>query len=140
MKKLRILFADDNTAFRGGLRRLLEAQSGYEVVAEAVNGAEAVEKATLFQPDIVILDYSMPEMDGLTAAARIHLDVPRAEIIILTQHDAAYTVQRALEAGARGYVVKSDASHDLLPALEAMRQHQQYVSPVIARAPETSDE
>jgi DNA-binding NarL/FixJ family response regulator len=132
--KLRILFADDNKAFRDGLRRLLEAQPGYQVVAEAVNGREAVEKVSLFQPDVVILDYSMPELDGLSAATQIRKIDPQVKILMLTQHDAPHTVQRATDVGAIGYVVKSDASRDLLLALESARQHKRFVSPAISGA------
>lgn len=131
--KLRLLLADDNLAFRNGLKRLLEAQAGYEVVAEAMNGRDAVAQTLLHQPDIAILDYSMPELDGLSAASEILKALPQVQILILTQHDAPYTVQRALDSGVRGYVVKSDASHDLLPALDALRQHKVFISSAIAR-------
>jgi DNA-binding NarL/FixJ family response regulator len=98
------------------------------VVGEAGGGREAVEKATQLRPDMVILDYSLPELDGLSAAALIRKAVPQAELMVLTQHHAPYTVRRALDAGVRGYVVKSDAGHDLLAAVEAVRHHKIFVS------------
>jgi DNA-binding NarL/FixJ family response regulator len=128
MTILRILIAEDNQAVRRGLRELLEAQPDWRVVGEAVNGREAVEKARELQPDVVILDYSMPELDGISAAARIRLATPQSELLVLTQHDAPYTARRALEAGVRGYVVKSDAAQDLLAAVEAVRRHQVFLS------------
>lgn len=134
MMKLRILVADDNEAFRSGLKRLLNAQADCQVVCEAANGREAVEQAILHQPDVAILDYSMPELDGLSGASQILQALPRVEILILTQHDAPYTVQRALNSGVRGFVVKSDASQDLLAALAALRQHKIFLSSTIAHA------
>lgn len=132
-KKIRILFADDNKAFRDGLKRLLEAQPQYQVVGEAIDGEEAVAKAISLLPDVAILDYSMPKLDGLSAAYKIRQAAPSVETLLLTQHDAPYTAQRAIDAGVRGFVVKSDASRDLLPAIDAVRQQKTFVSSTIAR-------
>jgi len=126
--KLRILIADDNELVRNGLRTLLEGQPDWQIVSEAVNGREVVEKSGRHRPDVVILDYNMPEMDGLSAVPKIHEVAPNAEILVLTQHDAPYTVQRGLDAGIRGYVLKSDAGHDLLAGIVAVAQHQTFLS------------
>jgi len=131
--KLRILIADDNELVRKGLRTLLEGQPGWQIVSEAVNGREVVEKAGWHRPDVVVLDYNMPEMDGLSAVPKIHDVAPDAEILVLTQHDAPYTVQRGLDAGIRGYVLKSDAGHDLLAGIVAVGQHKTFLSASISR-------
>jgi DNA-binding NarL/FixJ family response regulator len=131
--KLRILIADDNRTFRDSLRQLLETQADYQIVAEATNGTDAIEKVTLFQPDVLIIDYLMPELDGISAIARVRLAAPHTEVLLLTQNDAPYTAQRAIEAGARGYVVKSNAGHDLFNAIDSLRQHKVFVSEAIAR-------
>jgi len=133
MATLRILIAEDNRAVREGLREFLEAQPEWQVVGEAVNGMEAVEKARELQPEVVILDYSMPQLDGISAAARIRQASPQTELLVLTQHDAPYTARRALDAGVRGYVVKSDADRDLLAAVEAVSRHKVFVSSSIAQ-------
>ncbi|HEV2491553.1 MAG TPA: response regulator transcription factor [Terriglobia bacterium] len=133
MTALRILIAEDNQAVREGLRELLESQPDWRVVGEAVNGLEAVEKARDLQPEVVILDYSMPQLDGISAAVRIRQAAPQSELLVLTQHDAPYTVRRALDAGVRGYVVKSDADRDLLAAVEAVSQHRVFVSSSMAQ-------
>jgi DNA-binding NarL/FixJ family response regulator len=132
--RLRILIADDNRMFRDSLRQLLETQPEYQIVAEAVSGLDAIEKAGMYQPDVLILDYSMPELDGISAIGRIRHAAPHTEILLLTQNDAPYTAQRALEAGARAYVVKSNAGHDLFPALESVGQHRVFVSDTVAAA------
>ncbi len=125
--KLRIMLVDDRKAFRDQIRRLLESRPGWEVVAETGNGAEAVPLAGQFQPDVVIVDYSLPELDGISAIPLIRSAAPLAEIIILTIHDVLFTARRAVEAGARGYVVKSEARRDLIPAVEAAQQHKVFI-------------
>ncbi len=133
MAQLRILIVDDNQAVRDGLRTLIDAQPDWQVVAEAVGGQEGIEKAAQHQPDVVILDYSLPELDGLSAGRKIREAAPAAELLIFSQHDAPFTVRRALAAGIRGYVLKSDASADLLRAIEAVRLHREYLSLTIAQ-------
>ena len=134
MTSLRILIVEDNEAVRQGLRTLLESREEWRVVGEAGGGREAVEKASKLRPDMVILDYSLPELDGLSAAVLIRKAVPQAELMVLTQHDAPYTVRRALDAGVRGYVVKSDAGHDLMAAVEAVCQHKVFISSSVSRS------
>jgi len=103
---LRVLVADDHGLARKGVRALLEEQPGWEIVAEASNGREAVEKAKLLQPDVTILDLSMPELNGLEAARELFKSVP-TKILLLTIHEADPLIRQTLEAGARGYVLKS---------------------------------
>lgn len=120
---VRILVADDHPVVRHGLRTLLGSRSEWEIVDEAEDGIQAVERAERLKPDVVVLDVSMPKMDGLEACRRIRKRLPKSEVLIVTQHDSAQMMREALSAGARGYVVKSDAARDLLAAVEAVSQH-----------------
>jgi DNA-binding NarL/FixJ family response regulator len=128
MKTVRILVADDHEVVRQGLRRLLEARPGWEICGEAATGREAVEKAKQLKPDIVVLDYSMPGLNGTEAARQIIEKVPRTEVLILTMHGSEQLIRAALEAGARGYVLKSDASRDLISAVHALIEHKPFLS------------
>ena len=123
---VRILIVDDHPVVRHGLRTLLEIQEGWEVVDEARDGVEALEKADRLVPDVIVLDVSMPKMNGLEACRRIRQAVPKSEILIVTQHDSPQMMREAVAAGARGYVVKSNAGRDLLPAVEAVSQHKPF--------------
>jgi DNA-binding NarL/FixJ family response regulator len=123
VSKLRILVADDHDVVRRGLRAILESHPEWEVVAEAVNGRDAVELAGKLQPDVVVLDIGMPEQNGLEAARRIREKVPTAEVLILTMHESDQVTRDVLSAGARGYVLKSDAARDLVAAVEALSRH-----------------
>lgn len=120
---LRILVVDDHAVVRQGLKSLLRDQHGWEVVDEAVDGVEAVEKAALLKPDVVVLDLSMPRMNGLEACRKIHKKLPDSEILIVTQHDSPQMMHEAANANARGYVVKSDLGRDLVAAVDAVSQH-----------------
>ncbi len=120
---LRILVADDHPIVRHGLRTLLGGHPEWEIVDEAADGLEAVDKAGRLKPDVVVLDITMPKMGGLEACRLIRKTVPASEILIVTQHDSPQMMREALEAGARGYVVKSNAARDLLAAVETVSQH-----------------
>jgi DNA-binding NarL/FixJ family response regulator len=117
---LRILVADDHDIIRRGLKQLLTAKPGWEVCAEAKNGREAVTLAEQHKPDVVVMDVSMPELNGLEAVRRIRKQLPKTEIVVLTLHFSDQLVHDIVEAGARGYIMKSDADRDLVAAVEAL--------------------
>ncbi len=129
MKSVRILLADDHEIVRHGLRRLLETQAGWTICGEAESGREAVEKARQLTPDIVVLDHSMPELSGAEAARQILKALPQTEIVILTMHDSEQLLREVLDAGVRGYVLKSDAMSDMVSAVRALLSHERYLSP-----------
>ncbi|HEX7959178.1 MAG TPA: response regulator transcription factor [Terriglobales bacterium] len=126
MNPVAILIVDDHTVVRRGLRALLETQPGWTICGEASNGNEGVEKAAQQQPDVVILDIGMPEMNGVVATVRIREVAPHARVLVLTMHNGAELIQSCLEAGAQGYVLKSDAERDLISAVQAVVQHKTY--------------
>lgn len=136
--KLRVLIADDHDIVRQGLRKLVESQADWEVCAEAANGRQAVEKALATRPDIAILDISMPEMDGLTATRKIREALPQTEVLILTQHEAEIVARQVLKAGARGYILKSDAGEDLVAGINALRRHKPFFTKRISEVLLTS--
>src|SRR5260370_11626743 len=125
---VRILVEDEHRIVRHGLRTLLGGRPEWEIIDEAEDGIEAVEKADRLKPDVVVLDVSMPRMDGLEACRRIRKSVPRSEVLIVTQHDSPQMMREALGAGARGYIVNSDAARDLLAALQAVSQHRPFIA------------
>jgi DNA-binding NarL/FixJ family response regulator len=125
-KPIAILIADDHTVVRRGLRALLETQPAWRICGEASNGTEAVEKAAQQQPDVVILDIGMPEMNGVLATVKIREVAPQARVLVLTMHNSEELIQSCLEAGAQGYVLKSDAERDLVSAVEALVQDKTY--------------
>ena len=132
MGNLRLLVADDHDVVRKGVRTLLEEQPGWEVAAEAADGREAVEKAKLVQPDVTILDLSMPELNGLEAAREI-LKTVSTKVLILTMYDSDPLIRQTLEAGARGYLLKSDAGRDLVSAVDALRRNKTFFTPKVAQ-------
>ena len=123
---LRILIADDHEVARGGVRALIEAHPGWEVCGEAKDGREAVERAADTNPDLVVLDIGMPNLNGLEAARQILAASPETPILILTMHDSDNTVSEVLRAGARGYVLKSDAGKDLVAAIDALQRQRTF--------------
>jgi DNA-binding NarL/FixJ family response regulator len=125
---IRILLVDDHPIVRQGLRTLLEGRPGWEIVGEASDGLEALDKASSLQPDVVVLDVTMPRMNGLEACRLIRQKGAALEILFVTQHDSPQMMREALEAGARGYVVKSNAARDLLEAVEAVSQHREFTA------------
>jgi DNA-binding NarL/FixJ family response regulator len=122
MTALRILVADDHEIVRRGLCAILESHAGWEVCGEAADGREAFEKTTQLNPDVVILDIGMPSLNGLDAARKILRHNPRQRILILTVTDAEQVIEEVLKAGARGFVLKSDAAKDLTTGVEALQQ------------------
>jgi DNA-binding NarL/FixJ family response regulator len=130
---LRILIADDHEVARRGIRSLLEDHEGWEVCGEARDGREAVDFATELQPDILLLDIGMPNLNGLDAARQILAAAPDARILILTIHDAEQVVREVLAAGARGFVLKSDAGRDLISAVEALQDRRTFFTPKVAQ-------
>jgi two-component system response regulator NreC len=134
MAKTRVLVADDHTMIRQGLISILRGQAEFEVVGEAADGHEAVEKALESRPDVVVLDISMPRLNGLEAARRIRKALPRTRILVLTMHDDEEYVLRTVRAGASGYVVKDGAAAELVAAIRAVSAGQGYFGPQAARA------
>ena len=126
MSGLRILIADDHEVARQGIRALLESHPGWEVCAEAKDGREAVELANNSKPDIALLDIGMPNLNGLDAARQILAMSPAIRILILTMHDAEQVVREVLAAGARGFVLKSDAARDLVAAVDALQHRRTF--------------
>jgi len=128
-----VLLADDHEVLRRGLRALIESHPGWSVLGEASNGWKAIEMAMTLRPDVAVLDVTMPELNGLETTRKIHRIMPEIEVLILTVHESQEMLRQALLAGARGYVLKSDAGRELLKALEAVSQHQYFFSPRISR-------
>src|SRR4030081_1464506 len=124
--KLRILIADDREVVRRGLCTLLQSHEGWEVCGEAKDGRETVEKAKQLKPDVVILDVGMPNLNGLPATRQLMQENPQQKVIVLTITDSDQVIREALDAGARGFVLKSDAARDLISAVETL-QHKRMV-------------
>lgn len=133
---MRVLVVDDHEVVRRGVRSLLESHC--EVCGEAVDGRDAIEKARLLKPDVVVMDISMPNLNGLQATPPIRSMLPACEVLILSQHESPQMAQQALKAGARGYVVKSSVARDLLAALEAIGRHETFFEHAIAGVAERS--
>lgn len=130
---VRILLVDDHVLVRQGLKSLLERE-GFQVVGEASDGQEGLRLAESARPDIVVMDISMPTINGLSAAREIQQKFPKTKTILLTQHDEKQYVTEAMEAGVKGYVLKNQAGSDLLQALRQVSRGQVYLSPGVAQA------
>ncbi len=133
MSPVRILIADDHAIIRSGLRALLSHEPGFEVVAEAADGREAVELAERELPHIALLDISMPTLNGLEAARQISAKSSTVQLVMLTVHTDECYLLNALKAGARGYVLKSSAEFEILEAIRAVSQGKAYFSPKVSR-------
>src|ERR1700685_2911326 len=127
--KLRILIADDHEVVRRGLSTLLQTHEGWDICGEAKDGREAVEMAKQLKPDVVVLDIGMPNLNGLAAARQLMQQDPHQKIIILTLTDSDQVIREALDAGARGFVLKSDAARDLVSAVEALQSKRMFFTP-----------
>jgi DNA-binding NarL/FixJ family response regulator len=129
---LGIVIVDDHSVVRRGVRALLESQPGWVVLAEAETGREAVEVVKRLQPDIVVIDLSLPGLNGLDATRQIVKESPRTEVLVLTMHHSEELVRDVLHAGARGYVLKSDADASLISAVDSLRQHKPFLTANVA--------
>lgn len=128
----RILVVDDHEVVRREFCALLRAQPDLDVVCDVANGEDAVRKAAELQPDVILLDISLPGLDGFTTARLIREVVPTAEILFVSQHDTLQMVREALRAGGRGYVVKLDAIEELVAAVRSVSQRKQFISARLA--------
>jgi DNA-binding NarL/FixJ family response regulator len=131
MSKMRILIADDHEVVRKGIRTLLETRSEWEICGEASTGWDAVAKAKRQKPDVVLLDISMPDLGGLEAIPEILKVHPNGKILVLTMHESGRMATRVLAAGASGLVLKSDAAHDLVRAVQSIERNQPFISPAV---------
>lgn len=127
-----ILLADDHEVVRRGVRALLEAHHGFVICGEASNGREAVEMAVQHQPNVVVLDISLPILNGVDAARQIRKQAPGSEILIFTMHDSEDIIREALNVGARGCLLKSEADQQIVPAVEALSRHRSFLSSQIS--------
>jgi DNA-binding NarL/FixJ family response regulator len=126
MKSLRILIADDHALVRRGMRALLESQPGWTVIGEAVSGSEAVNLGLRLRPHICVLDYSMPEMNGLEVSEMLLKKLPGLKILMLSIHDSESIIERALTTGVYGYILKSDADRDVIEAVRALSENKPF--------------
>jgi DNA-binding NarL/FixJ family response regulator len=132
VKTLRILVADDHGLVRCGATAVLQTQRGWKVVGEAANGLEAVQKAIELQPDVAILDISMPGLDGIEAARQIHGVVPDTKLLVVSMHESDQMVRRALDAGVLGYLLKSDFTDSLTKAVKAVAEGKRFLTPKVS--------
>ena len=133
MARLRILLADDHTLMRQGLRKILEEQPDWQVIAQASNGRDAVAQTLALQPDIAILDIGMPQLNGIEAARQISRRAPKVHILILSMYAEAAYITQALKAGARGYLLKDTADSELIQAIGALAVGKSFFSPTVSK-------
>jgi two-component system, NarL family, response regulator NreC len=133
MPRLRILLADDHTIVRQGIRKIVEDHPDWEVVAEAGDGREAVRQALELTPDVALLDIGMPLLNGIEATAQIVRRAPTVRVVILSMHPNEAYITRALQAGAKGYLLKDSADTDLIRALTLVSQGKSFFSPAVAK-------
>jgi DNA-binding NarL/FixJ family response regulator len=130
VNSLRILIADDHDLIRRGIRDLLQSHPGWKICGEATTGRDAVDKAEKLKPDIAILDISMPDLNGLEASRRIRKASPRTQVLILSMHCSDHLTREIVDAGVRGYIVKSDSARDLVIAVETLSNHRPFFTPL----------
>lgn len=133
MTAIRVLVADDHALVREGIRHVLDAEPGFDVVAEAANGREAVDLALLHTPDVVVLDITMPEETGLKAAARLRDLLPGARVLLLSMHDQAEYVREGMRIGTHGYILKDSAGEELRAAIRAVHAGGTFFSPTVVK-------
>jgi DNA-binding NarL/FixJ family response regulator len=129
--KVRILIADDHEIVRRGLKATLDDHAGWEVVGEAADGEEAVRQALKLKPEVLVLDINMPKLNGLEVTRQLHERAPKVRVLVLTVHDSAQMVREILQAGARGYLLKSEAGQELEPAIESILQDRPFFTPTV---------
>lgn len=132
-RPIRILSADDHEAVRRGIREVIKTEPSFEVCGEATNGSEAVEKARRLKPDVVVMDLNMPGLNGLEATRQIAKEVPSAEVLVLTAYDSEKLIEALINAGARGYLLKSDVAGDLLVAIGSLYKRRPFFTSKAAR-------
>lgn len=132
MKRLRILIADDHGLVRRGARAVLQSKHGWRVVGEAVDGREAVEKAKELKPDVAVVDIAMPELDGIEVIRQIRQANPDTKVLVLTMHESDQMVRRALNAGANGYLLKSDLTDSLTKAVKDIADGKRFLTPKVS--------
>lgn len=133
-KKIRVLLADDHTILRRGVRMLVDAQLDMEVVGEAKTGREAIDEARRLKPDIVVMDVSMPELNGIEGTRQICDELTQTKVLALSMHKDSVYVREILRAGARGYLLKDSEDDDLLKAIRAVARGEAFLSPAISDA------
>jgi len=133
MEKIKVLIADDHTIVRQGLRALLEVETDMTIVAEADNGRQALRLALKLQPDVVVIDVAMPQLNGLEATRQILKDVPGPRVLVLSSYSDDEYIRQATEAGAAGYLLKQTAAADLIRAIREARNGNAYFSPAISK-------
>lgn len=133
-KKIRVLLADDHTILRKGVRMLIDSQPDMEVVAEAKNGREALDQARKIRPDVVIMDVSMPEVNGIESTRHICDELTHTKVVALSMHKDSVYVREILRAGARGYLLKDSGDDDLLRAIRGVHRGEAFLSPTISDA------
>jgi DNA-binding NarL/FixJ family response regulator len=134
--KTRILLVDDHELVRRGIRSLLEAEEDFEVCAEAANGRVAVDLAQQLTPDVIVMDIGLPGLNGIEATRRIRKVARRTEILALSLHESEHFAREVLAAGARGYVFKSDAAHEVVDAVRSIRNKKRYLTKRLAESAE----
>ena len=132
MKRLRILLVDDHALVRRGVRGVLHSRRGWKVVGEAGNGREAVERALDLKPDVAVVDIGIPELDGIEVARQVRKNSPGTKVLMLTMHESDHMVQRALDAGAHGYILKSDLTESLVTAVRNVCAGGRFLTPKVA--------
>jgi two-component system, NarL family, response regulator NreC len=132
MHPLRILIADDHEVVREGMRALIEHEPGWKVCGIAINGREAVDTAKKLKPEVVILDMTMPELDGLEALRQIKRALPNTEVMIFSAHHSEEVIEQLFDAGAKSYIQKSDAGRHLVAAIKSLAEHKPFFTPEIS--------
>ena len=133
MQRLRILVADDHEVMRTGVSALIEQEPGWQVCGTATNGQEAIEAAKKLKPDVVILDMTMPELDGLEALRGIKHTLPNTEVVIFSAHHSEEVIEELFDAGAKSYIQKSDASRHLIAAIKSLAEHKPFFTSEISQ-------